>query len=509
MFSCISKERAVRFLLNPFCLVTLGVVLLSLTSFLNVPIGNDEGGWGYIGRAFAKGELLPYSGILDNKTPGIFYLYSLSYSLFGENVWFPRFLALLAIVLTALCMYFALKRIANKRTALLGMTIFLLLMPLPAVDGSYAQTETFMNLFVMGAFYFLIVGRTMRRYILFVFLSGLSLGVAVAFRQSAIVSVIPLLFTGAFLTRYDRKRSLTGVTVFFSGAGVATLLSLLPYLLQGGQVSDYLDGAWLFFLKGNVGVITGGLLHRVSGFFTEFFVPEMFLPAGAVFLLCVYFKKIKQSGLLFATPLLVWVISDFLSYNLEGTYFPHHLKLLALSWSIAFGVVVDFFLRSVSSGSNLSALHSEVNTKEKGEREGTQGALMVCALIVFFVFFQTTYYGTVRMFLKGSVRDGFRDIGLLVKDMTKPGDTVYAYGLHTGPIYYFASRNSPSRYFETQQLGMPGALEELQEKLKEKRPKVIVIPSEEEAPQWLSEFFSKGYRVEPPQFGYSLYTDTR
>lgn len=506
MFSFVNKERAVRFLLNPFCIIALGVVLLSVTSFLNVPIGNDEGGWGYIGRAFADGELLPYSGILDNKTPGIFYLYSLSYSLFGTNVWFPRFLALLAIVLTALCMYLALKRISNIRTALLGMTIFLLLMPLPAVDGSYAQTETFMNLFVMVSFYFLSTGKLGKRYTLSVFLSGLSFGIAVAFRQSAIVSVIPLLVFLAFFTGYDRRRSFAGAGVFALGTLATTLLSFLPFAIRGGQFIDYVNGAWLFFLKGNVGVITGGLLHRVSGFFTQFFIPETFLLASSVFLLCVYFKKIKQSGLLFATPLLVWVISDFLSYNLEGTYFPHHLKLLALSWSIAFGVIADFFLRSLSRASNIPALSPELNAQEKGEREGTQGSLVVVALVAFFVFFQTSYYGTVRAFLKGSTRDSFRDIGTLVRNITKPGDTIYVYGLHTGPIYYFALRNSPSRYFETQQLNMPGAIQELQSNLLQKQPTVLVVPAEEEVPSWLSEVIAKEYRAEPPQFGYALYT---
>ncbi|MDO8619906.1 MAG: glycosyltransferase family 39 protein [bacterium] len=509
MFPYFNKQNTLRLLQNPLCIILLGVVLLGVTSFLNVPIGNDEGGWGYIGRAFANGELLPYSGIADNKTPGIFYLNALSYTLFGANVWFPRLLALIATVLTALFIYRALKHAVNKRTALFSMTAFLLLMPLPAVDGSYAQTETFMNLFVIVSFYFLVVGRTWKKYTLAVLLSGLFLGFAVAFRQSAIVSVFPLLVFLAFFVGYDQKRSLTGAGVFLLGAGVATVLSLLPYALRGGQFMGYLNGAWLFFLKGNVGVITGGLLHRVSGFLTHFFVPEMFFLASSVLLLCVFFKKIKQSGLLFATPLLVWVISDFLSYNLEGTYFPHHLKLLVLSWSIAFGVVVDFFLRRASSEASVPALTSKVDSVKKEEREGLHGAFVVVALIVFFVCFQNTYYGTARAFLKGSVRHDFRDTGLLVERMTQQGDTIYVYGLHTGPIYYYALRNSPSRYFETQQLGMEGALQELQRKLTEKRPKIIVVPLEEEVPPWLSAFLEQGYREEPPQFGYMFFKDTR
>src|SRR3989344_677203 len=60
--------------LNPLFIMAVGTLLLSMVSFFDVPIGNDEGGWGYIGRAWADGQLLPYSGIADNKTPGIFNL---------------------------------------------------------------------------------------------------------------------------------------------------------------------------------------------------------------------------------------------------------------------------------------------------------------------------------------------------------------------------------------------------------------------------------------------------
>src|SRR3989344_3543188 len=118
--------------LNPLFIMAVGTLLLSMVSFFDVPIGNDEGGWGYIGRAWADGQLLPYSGVADNKTPGIFYLYYISYSLLGTNIWFSRLLALAAITLTAFLIYLIGRRIANKRAAIFSMAIFILLMPLPA-----------------------------------------------------------------------------------------------------------------------------------------------------------------------------------------------------------------------------------------------------------------------------------------------------------------------------------------------------------------------------------------
>ena len=467
--------------------MAIGTLLLSIVSFFDIPIGNDEGGWGYIGRAWADGQLLPYSGIADNKTPGIFYLNYLSYSLFGTNIWFLRLLALVSTVLTAFLIYLIGKHIANSRVAVFSMAIFIFLMPLPAVDGSYAQTETFMNLFVAAAFYFLISSEAGSKRMLAVFLSGLCLGIAVAFRQSAVISIIPLLFTLSFLKHYDWKRFFTGAGVFFFGAITATALSILPYIFSGGQFTDYLNGAWLFFLRGDVGVVTGGLIHRLSGFATRFFGPEIFLPASSVLMLCVYFRKMRNSGIYFVVPLLVWALFDFFSYNLEGTYFPHHLKLLALSWSISFGFVADFFLRKFF------------------EERVFYGPFVVAALFVFYVFFQNSYYATARAFMKGASGHDFRDIGAVIKNMTKRGDTIYAYGLHTGPIYYYSSRNSPSRYFETQQLAMPGALAELQANLLEKQPKIILTSLGETPPPWLQTFVAEHYTAEAPQYGYAIY----
>ncbi|MEK7170212.1 MAG: glycosyltransferase family 39 protein [Patescibacteria group bacterium] len=501
-------RKAIRLLQSPLCILILGAVLLSVASFLAVPTGNDEGGWGYIGRAWANGELLPYSGIADNKTPGIFYLNSISYMLVGTNIWFPRFLALVALILTAVLMYVMVKHVANRRSALFSMTIFLLLMPLPAVDGAYAQTETFMNVFVMGAFFLLFAFKSTRNQKSAVFLSGLLLGFAIAFRQSAVVSLIPLLFSLSFLEQFDVKRTCRGILIFLIGVSVATGFSILPYLLSGGRFTDYIDSAWFFFLKGNVGVITGGFLHRISGFVTRFFIPELFPLATAAFLLAVYFRKIRDAGLSFASVLLVWVIFDFLSYNLEGTYFPHHLKLLAVSWAIAFGIVADFFLRHLFNEARVSTSDSPMMPAGEEEWEGKHGAILVALLIAFFVLFQNSYPAVIRVFLKGGTNDTFQTVGNLVKEITAPGDTIYVYGLHTGPIYFYASRNSPSKYFETQQLAMPGALTELKTKLTEKQPKVIVIPSGEQIPIWLSEFIAKDYTAGAAQFGYTLFEKT-
>ena len=388
--------------------------------------------------------------------------------------------------------YLLVKKIANRQAAVLSMAIFILLAPLPAFDGAYAQTETFMNLFVISSFYFMNALTLGRRKFAGLALSGLCCGLAITFRQSAIFSIVPLLFNAAFLEGYNLKRSLVSAGIFISGVIFSTALGIFPYYLGGGRLIDYLNGAWLFlFLQAKSGVVTGGLLHRFSGFSLRFFVSEMAILAGSAALFVVYLRKIKNSGFLFAAPLLVWVIFDFFSYNLQGTYFSHHLKLLMLSWSVCFGVVADFFLKKFFGE----------------ERSLSSGAFVVAALFVFYVLFQNSYPAVIRNFLKGINNHEFRNVGLLVESITKPGDMIYVYGLHTGPIYYYSQRNSPSRYWESSFLNIPGATAELQTRILTDKPSVVLtLQNDDTIPLWFSEFIADYYRLTDQQYGYDIYT---
>lgn len=483
-------------ILNPLFILIVGGVLLSIVSFSDVPIGNDEGVWGYIGRAWVEDGVLPYSGILDNKMPGIYYLNYISYLFFGTNLWFMRFLALITTTATAYLIYLLVKKFASRRAAVFSMAIFLFLSPLPAFDGAYAQTETFMNLFVVLSFYFMNVLIAGRKRFVGLALSGLCCGLAIAFRQSAVISIVPLLVNSAFLENYNLRRTLVGSGIFISGVAAAVALSVSPYYLGGGRFIDYLYGAWLFlFLQVKTGAVSGGLLHRFSGFTLHFFIPEMAILASSVAFFIIYLRKIRNSGFLFAVPLLVWALSDFFSYNLQGTYFSHHLKLLMLSWSVCFGVVADFFLRKFfpeAESSSSRALH---------------GSFLVLFLIILYVVFQNSYPATIRNALKGTNSHDFKNIGLFIRDITKQGDTIYVYGLHTGPIYYYSSRNSPSRYFETSFLKIPAAMAELRTKLLTEKPAaVLTLRNDDTIPSWLSEFIANNYRLTAEQSDYNIYT---
>lgn len=478
--------------MNRLFLLAVGAGLLVVAS-LGVPMGNDEGVWGYIGRIWVEDGLLPYSGAVEQKTPIVYLVFALSHLIFGTNLWFPRAMAIAAAAGSGLLVYDAAKRMSTKRAAAIAMGVFILTMPLSSVDGPYVATETFMNLFRLLAFALLIrFGTGGERKPLLVFGAGVSYGLAIASKQIALLDAVPIL---CFLLAIDGRqyRTVARHCVFIAvGALAGTFLSILPLLLSGGTVLDYIDGAWIILTDSGITAATP--VTRISGFFRHFFnVRLYFLSAGVIGYLAFY-KQLKAS-VRYALPLLAWAAAEFAAYNAQGLYLDHHYKAFLPSFTIIFGITLDFvFTRLAVAGSA---------TAERDQRMFFVVAML--GLFLFYIPFETNYYHTVRKFAKGLQDSSYRDLGLYLRDHTKEGDYVYHWGIHNGPIYYYSERNAPGRYFSSYFLKRPGAVQETQKDLAEHPPKFIVVPGELTPPDWLQELLSVKYKFILGEYGHTIY----
>ncbi|MEK7172557.1 MAG: glycosyltransferase family 39 protein, partial [Patescibacteria group bacterium] len=339
-------NRAYDILFNPLFFVILGFVLLFIVSF-KTPVGNDEGMWGYIGRIWVENQQPPYIGAVENKTPGIMILYAASYAFFGVNVWFPRLLAAISTVISALLIYQLTLKMANCRAAIFAMAIFVLLMISPYLNGSSAEVETFMNLFIISAFYVVFTSSENNRYrCWWMILSGFWWGIAIIFRQTAILSIVPLALLSVATTRIKIRSIAVNAAWLGVGALLANMISILPLIFSGATIIDYINGAWLILLRGNI--VVNSILSRVSGFYRNFFTPDIYLIFLGVVSFVLLRKKIGTIKSFVGSSIAIWILSDFIVYNIQGQYFPHHNKVLLLSWSIAFGVVFDFIISRLS-----------------------------------------------------------------------------------------------------------------------------------------------------------------
>lgn len=477
--------------LNPGFLLLVGAILLVIASFTGAPMGNDEGVWAYIGRLWADHGILPYSGAIENKATGIYMVYALSHKFFGFNIWFPRLLATISILGTGGILYILTKKIANQRAAFFAMAMFLLTMPLASVDGPYAETESFMNLFRVGAFLLLLIAYDKKREY-WLILSGVSFAWAIAFKQLAVVDAIPLFFFHYILAEREWKMIVTNLFWTAVGLLVGTFVSLVPYLLSGGTIAYYIDGAWRILLQS--GSSPPSIISRISGFFRHFFNVRLWWLTLGFFGFVAFRKRLDESTKFFI-PLLAWVVSDFLAYNADGWYLDHHYKVFIPSWSIVFGITAS-----------IAIAHLSASRKELEEKYAVVAVLM---LLLFFAPFEPNYFQHIRKAIKGDVFDhSARELGLYLKDRTTPNQYVYVWGLHIGQIYYYSDRQAPSRYFSEPFLGRPGALDEIKRDMLDRKPEFILVPLERPAPAWLQRMIEQRYHLIEERGGYSVYQRT-
>src|SRR3989338_629815 len=491
-----------RLFLKPIFWLVLAAVLLAVSSLLDVPMFNDEGVWAYIGRIWADHGLLPYTGAIENKATGIYMLYALSHKLFGANIWFPRLVAIVSILLTGEIIRRLAKKLSGAaRAGIIAMSIFLFTMPLGVVDGASAETETFMNLWRVLTFLLILSAfeRPSKEHQWRVLLAGVFFSWAIAFKQLAITDGLPLLVFIYFLHEKKVRVTVSSLLIFVIGAVAGTIISLIPFLISGGTIPDYLDGAWIILTQS--GSSPHGLVARVSGFFRHFFLePLFFFSVGLLGYLALW-KRMKVY-LPLAVPLLVWALTDFIAYNADGWYLGHHFKVFIPSWAVIFGIVAHYVLENLH-------IRSE-NTEQKIAPQSLFVVLM-SILIIFFIPFNREYYQNVRKYIKGNVHDHrLRDLGLYAKQLTAPGDYIYVWGFHIGPTYYYSARLPPSRYFSEPFLGRPGALAEVQSDLGRNVPKLIIVLEEKfPLPEWLRSYIDERYELLEERSGHSIFVKSK
>lgn len=449
------KDDVFRWLTDPLhILLFIFAVLVIITS--NGRMGNDEGIWSYVGRIWVDEGIPPYVGAVENKTPGIFGLYAISYVLFGVNVYFVRALGIISILLTAWTVYHIGKALAGQLAGVFGMIIFGLTMTWHSLDGHYpGQTETFMVLFSTLSFYCLIKGTPSRHWKRWAMSAGLSMGLAIAFKQIALTTALAL---GGFFLLYarsvlTRRKRLGGIVLIGLGIGLSSLLSLVPLWLSGVSFHEYFRGAWLLLLdQGSSSSIQDHLYGFLGVWGNSRMV--MFYPC---LILLLFRKQLFRYG--YFVGLLVWLFFDFLGVNSSGIYYGHQIKQLVPPLSILTGLLLGDLLAKPGQEKDITIRH--VST-----------AILAIVLMMF------PYQSGLRNIYLNTlpVPDVHKEIGHWLKDHTTRQDHVYIAGREGNPILSFSERVSSSRYFNSLFVTTETERKRLLSDLVEKPPAYIVKP---------------------------------
>jgi 4-amino-4-deoxy-L-arabinose transferase-like glycosyltransferase len=401
------------------------LMLISLTKAMN----NDEGMWSYIGRVWSENGIPPYLGTVENKTPGIFEFFALSNILFGVNLLFARLVGVAVIVFSALLIFNIGNKLHSRNAGVISMYIFGLTTTWGLLDGEcVSQTESFMILFSTLSFYFVLKGKDQKHWKALNLLAGISIGLAIAFKQIAIMTTIALvIFVIIYVFKDKPRRDLfIALILIITGIVISTLLSIVPLLLSGVTLKDYYDGAWMILL--NPGS-SANSPDRLYGFFRVWFNSRMVV-FYAAFILLVFQRDIVKNK--FFIALIIWLFFDFMGVNAAGTYFGHQLKQIIPSLSLIVGILL----------ANILAVGNPENI-ENTETKNVSKIILVLILILF------PYQDVViNGYLKGYPEND-KKLGLWLKEKTNPDDYIYVLARSGNPVLSYSERISSSKYFNS------------------------------------------------------------
>lgn len=514
-------ERLYRWSQSPAIIAVAVFIVLLIISFGTSSIGMnyDEGQWNYIGRAWLQKGVPPYAGAMENKNPGIYLLYGFSNILFGVNFWFPRILGIVSLTLCAVLVFKIVRYLHSHFAASLAMILFGFAITWKSIGGRLtAQTESFMILFILLSFYVMLKLKDQpnkNRYLAGLFTSGILMGIAIYFKQIAIISVLPLFgfyFMHTSKASSIQKRRMSDFLVILGGILCFTVIGLIPIILSKLSFMDYLKGAWLIFTK--EGTPTSfPPKERFERFIHTFKETKLILFYPLLFAFVVQRSKLVKRDIPFS-GILLWIATDVLSIMLSGIYSTYQLKLLLPSFSVASAIGLSTLLES-------DFISAKIRPAHYGQ-----------IILIIFILWVPIYLEPVaalknalmaspqndrsaelcgQPFSKPNENDR-KQLGLWIKEITAEEDLVYIAG-YGAPVQAYSERISPTRYFDGMFARLPQAADEIRGDLVSSPPKLILIPRFDAYKLWVTDHMKnmvekivdQGYSYKTCYYGYDIF----
>ncbi len=477
------------------------VFLLSLIAFslslipFRFGMEIDEGIWNYIARMWHLYGLAPYTDLVENKPPGIFYVFYISNILFGLNLWFPRLLAVLSLTATSGVLYLLGKSLHNKTTGLFAMMFFGMCMSSYVVGAYTVSTESFMVFFSTLSFLWVAYANHQQvywRYVACILLAGISIGCALAFKQIALADMGALFW---FYCLYGWKRSsphrkfFRDMLLAFGGVFLATVLSLIPVLAGGSSFASYIECVWKL-------ILFSGTVHpetvTVKKSFKVWAQSEMVFWYVALYWFIVKSKLFRIHGIP-VISILVWTAAAFVAVNSAGTFWWHHQQQVIAPMSLVIALTLGIFVENFSL--TVAARRKVV-------------LLFLILMIVVFMPFPSIadYAHNQALFYDNNPRTvGKKEVGLWVKENTNIDDTVYVYETIGPVVLAYADRRPASRLFSRMFFHNEEYVREFMRDVRSDPPRYLLIRSGTFFSKGFKHFISEEYKISEKKFGYNIF----
>jgi 4-amino-4-deoxy-L-arabinose transferase-like glycosyltransferase len=174
--------------------------------FLQEPLETDEGAYAYIAQRMLAGEV-PYRDYFDHKPPAVYFIYAGIFALFGDSFTALRVFTAFFSLLITLSVFAIGYLFWGESGGLLSALLYAIFSGGAYVQGTSANTETFMILPMILAFYSFLVSERAeeKNKWKWLFAAGALSGLAVMAKQVALFNFLALFGFNLFFALKEKK----------------------------------------------------------------------------------------------------------------------------------------------------------------------------------------------------------------------------------------------------------------------------------------------------------------
>ena len=403
--------------------------------------------------------------------PGIFYLLSLLFSVFGESIYVARSASFVANALSAVLLLLIGKKLWSEREGMLASLLFLVAVLIPDFQAFQAVTEPFMVLFaLLGVLFFL---RSQEHSVysqersVYLILTGIAIALSLLFKWFAAFAVLGIVVF--YLCEPWSRCKHTGECLMNSAKEL--LLMLLGFLIPIISVAGYFaaTGALGYYIDDQIAGLMGYnyKLRWPMRHFQAYLIVWVF--SGISVLAITYefvAKRIRTKEFFIAT----WFMFSLLILLHPG-FGKHLIPLLTVACLLASAPLI-------SASSVLLRIRSVKNSL--AQRDYVKIAAMVCMCIIILFLVVSTISVAVNHVQsyqrnKMSLLDDQVQTANYIQSHTEETEKIYVFP--NGPeIHFLSGRYPPARFLWTHPVHVPDETAESDfiDRLEESNLKYIV-----------------------------------
>lgn len=427
----LAMEKILKFCRSPlrvFLIYLLTSLVFRFPSLFMDYADIDEVMWGLFANAIVDGQT-PYQGVMGEKPPLLYLIYSLVFFLFGKHNYFAvHVLGIFWTALTAYFVHFLVLKPSNLKTAFLAAMASIIFGSALGFRIMATTGELLMNLpLVLSALFFwrAILGGRFGWF----FVAGISATLAALFRQQSVMQmgVFAVFILMIYIREKDFRHFFKKVAHPFLGLFLGACLVLaacLAYILATGAWDDF----YLWVIKHNYFYIKSGFSNKnVLDNFIKRNMHVLFMTLPLWVLGIARMKSIVSGWRenwsehsRFELFIFLYFLASLLAVIPGGRFFEH------------------YYLQAIPPLSILAALQLA---------SGKTGWLVqkYSTLFVIFLFVRIPFIPLEMGTHLGDYSVINRTVGNYIRDHSMDSDRIFIWGWNQG-IYYYSGREPASRF---------------------------------------------------------------